>query len=210
LVVLASAVAANDTTERVLPGFGGQPAVGVNTRFAVSAVIKGDKRLKDFVLHHYRLGRGGMKLPNGPNLVSFAIPAKEPQARRTFILFLVREKDDRYAPVVGQTDPGLGIMELGGVYESAVTETRTKLGLDIARALKECQTVRPGMTRAEVLKVFEIEGGLSTVMNRTYVYRDCPYIKVDVEFAPSTSKKEKPTDVVTKISKPYLDWTNSD
>jgi len=74
---------------------------------------------------------------------------------------------------------------------------------------KECESIRPGMTRAELSKVFSTEGGISTVTHRTYVYRDCPYIKVDVDFAPSAPKQdvEKPTEIVTKISKPYLEWS---
>lgn len=128
------------------------------------------------------------------------------------MLFLHREADGRYAPVVGQADPGLGVMELVGVYESAVTETQTELGIDVAKVLKECQTIKPGMTRAELSNVFSTEGGLSTSTRRTYVYRDCPYIKVDIHFAPSAPKPdvEKPTDIVTKISKPYLDWNVAD
>ena len=103
-------------------------------------------------------------------------------------------------------------MELEGVYESAVTEVQTKLGIDIANVLKQCQLIRPGMTRAELSKVFSTEGGLSTVTHRTYVYHDCPYIKVDVDFAPSAPKQdaEKPADIVTRISKPYLDWSVND
>ena len=103
--------------------------------------------------------------------------------------------------------PGLGVTELQGVYESAATETQTKLGIDIANVLKQCQSIRPGMTRADLAKVFSTEAGLSTITHRTYVYRDCPYTKVDVDFAPSvpTQNAEKPTDVLTKISNPYLE-----
>ncbi len=80
----------------------------------------------------------------------------------------------------------------------------------ITVALKECQTLKPGMTRSELLKVFTTEGGLSTALHRTFVYRGCPYIKVDVDFRLSDSGQnvlvEKPTDIIVKISKPYLEW----
>jgi hypothetical protein len=106
-------------------------------------------------------------------------------------------------------DPGLGVRELEGVYESAVTETQTKLGIDIKNVLNECQTIKPGMTRAELSEVFETESGLSTPKHRTYVYRDCPYVKVDVDFTPSSEKQgtleEKASDIIASISKPYLD-----
>ena len=87
----------------------------------------------------------------------------------------------------------------------------------IANSLREMQKIKVGMTRADVLKVFTTEGGLSTGLNRTYVYRECPYIKVDVEFEPvgraardvegRMTLKEDGGDIIKKISKPYLEWS---
>ena len=86
----------------------------------------------------------------------------------------------------------------------------------IIDSLKEMQKIKVGMTRADLLKVFTTEGGLSTGLNRTFVYRQCPYIKVDVEFKPvgrpardakgRVTLSEADADVIEKISKPYLDW----
>jgi hypothetical protein len=76
--------------------------------------------------------------------------------------------------------------------------------------LTECQKIKPGMTRAELLTVFTTEGGISTARHRTFVHRRCPYIKVDVDFTPSDPKQnvleERPTDTIRNISKPYLAW----
>src|SRR6266542_341238 len=58
----------------------------------------------------------------------------------------------------------------------------------VANSLKEMQKVKVGMTRADLLKVFTTEGGLSTGLSRTYVYRECSYIKVDVEREPPGSR----------------------
>jgi len=117
LVVLATPAATNDTKEHIdLPGFEGEHVIGVETRFTISAVLKGDKALKDFVLHHYRT-IDGTNIPhvvNGPSFVSFTPSEKSTFTHQTYILFLVRESDGRYAPVVGQTDPGLGIKEIVG------------------------------------------------------------------------------------------------
>src|ERR1700680_1869213 len=52
----------------------------------------------------------------------------------------------------------------------------------VADVLKRMQTIKPGMTRVDLLKVFTTEGGLSTGLQRTYVSRDCPMFKVDVQF----------------------------
>ena len=84
----------------------------------------------------------------------------------------------------------------------------------IARSLKEIESVKPGMTRLDLLRVFKEEGGLSTRTARRYVYRDCPYIKVDVEFEPIGEPENKlsqsPRDKIIKISKPFLEWSITD
>ena len=81
----------------------------------------------------------------------------------------------------------------------------------IQRSLREIETVKVGMTRADLLKVFTEEGGLSTRTSRRYVYRDCLNIKVDVEFEPMDEVGNKlvqsPNDKIVKISKPYLEWS---
>ena len=109
-VVIAMPTATGDSQERLqsLPGMA-QPVVGVETKFQVSAVLKGEKSTKEFVLHHYRCDR--VRVPNGPTFITFD-PAKKPP----YLLFLVREADGRYAPVVGQIDSAMGgISELQGM-----------------------------------------------------------------------------------------------
>ncbi len=90
----------------------------------------------------------------------------------------------------------------------------------VAEALKRMQTIKPGMTRTDLLKVFTTEGGLSTPMYRTFVSRDCPYFKVDVVFEPVAQQSreaegrqsavERPDDKIAKISRPYLAFSVSD
>lgn len=94
------------------------------------------------------------------------------------------------------------------------SETDEELTARISEALAQCQTIKPGMTRAQLLRIFTTEGGISTAIHRTYVYIGCPYIKVDVDFKLSEPKQgvleEKPTDTITRISRPYLDWSIND
>ncbi len=78
-------------------------AIGVETIFDVKQVIRGDEGLKRFVLHHYREKSSSISL-DGPGVVSF--DPSDDKRRRDILLFLVREKDGRYAPYGGQTDPG--------------------------------------------------------------------------------------------------------
>ena len=80
----------------------------------------------------------------------------------------------------------------------------------IADALRTIQTIKVGMTRADLTKLFTTEGGLSTTSQRTYVYRQCPYIKVDVKFATPILGEELPTDTIIEVSRPYLAWSVMD
>jgi len=74
------------------------------------------------------------------------------------------------------------------------------------------------MTRGDIMRVFTFEGGLSTRAQRTYVYRQCPYIKVDVEFEVEQFRDaqgriagpEANGDVIKRISRPYLAWGVAD
>ena len=76
------------------------------------------------------------------------------------------------------------------------------------------------MTRAELLKIFRTEGGLSTGLNQSFAYRECPYFKVDVEFEavgrPARDKEGRVTlvksdaDLIKVISTPYLQFSIMD
>jgi hypothetical protein len=81
----------------------------------------------------------------------------------------------------------------------------------VLKSLKRMETVKVGMTRAELLKVFGEEGGLSTRTQRTYVYKECRYFKVNVKFEAVGNVEERlgesPDDKIFEISKPYIDYS---
>jgi hypothetical protein len=78
----------------------------------------------------------------------------------------------------------------------------------VAKSLSAIQTIKVGMTRRDLVKLFTVEGGISNRTTRTYVFRECPYIKVDVGFesvgSPQDKLKEHMEDKIISISKPYL------
>ena len=90
----------------------------------------------------------------------------------------------------------------------------------VSQALEKIESVKPGMTRSELLKVFTTEGGLSTGLHRTYISRDCPYFKVTVDFEaigrPSRDKDGRVTlvedsrDIIVSVSPPYLQFAIAD
>ncbi len=101
LVVIAKPLATKDTPEATNPLSYGYPLAGLSTEFEISLVVKGDKDMKKLVLHHYRLKEQDIPTVNGPSLVSF-----DPKQGSSFLLYLRREADGRFAPVSGQYDPG--------------------------------------------------------------------------------------------------------
>jgi hypothetical protein len=84
----------------------------------------------------------------------------------------------------------------------------------ITTCLKDMLTIKEGMTREQLLEVFATEGGLSSPSGQTFVYPDCPYMKVDVTFeterAPEGHAVTSPTDKIKIISRPYLAWSVGD
>ena len=78
----------------------------------------------------------------------------------------------------------------------------------------DCQKIHPGMTRADLDKMFRRNTGGVAVPDstplpfrehQTYDYRPCNDIMIDVDFQPSDSKQDRPTDVIARVSKPYID-----
>jgi hypothetical protein len=83
----------------------------------------------------------------------------------------------------------------------------------MVRVLQSVADIKPGLTRNDLSKFFTGEGGLATRTQRTYVRRDCPYIKMNVMFAPASHGgkfDEMPDDVIVKVSQPYLGYAHYD
>jgi hypothetical protein len=90
----------------------------------------------------------------------------------------------------------------------------------VAEVLKRMDTIMPGTTREAFYRVFTTEGGLSTGVQRTFVSRDCPYFKVDVEFQAigrpdrdgdgRVTLVEDGKDLILTVSRPYLQFSIMD
>jgi len=76
--------------------------------------------------------------------------------------------------------------------------------------LQKMETIKPGMTRWDLLHVFRTEGarrefrmgGAQPVLRETFVSQDSPYFRIDVEFEPNMGVLNQ--DVIVKVSKPYV------
>jgi hypothetical protein len=75
------------------------------------------------------------------------------------------------------------------------------------------ETIKPGMTRWDLLQVFRTEGARQTfrmesapsVLQETFVSQDCPYFKIAVEFQTRFGGGNR--DVIVKVSKPYVQFS---
>ncbi|MGA2544518.1 MAG: hypothetical protein ABSG78_23455 [Verrucomicrobiota bacterium] len=104
LIVIAKPVSTQEKADQaVSPPMWPESFVGLSTEFDVSLVVKGDNSLKKIVLHHYRFAKPEDDDPvDGLHLVSF-----DPAKKKSYLLFLKKEADGRFAPINGQQDPGL-------------------------------------------------------------------------------------------------------
>ena len=86
----------------------------------------------------------------------------------------------------------------------------------LTQVLGKMETIKPGMTRWDLVHVFRTEegaprlfgkeGGPPTGLRETFVSQDCPNFKIDVEF----KKVGIPNrDVIVKVSKPYLQFATT-
>ena len=106
------------------------------------------------------------------------------------------------------------LLGLAVVPTRADTTNDTEFVRKIVEVFRDCQKVKPGMTRAELvaLQMFDEDRGPlqarddhSFQQHMTFEYRSCSLIKIDVDFGASDSKEERPTDVITKVSMPFID-----
>jgi hypothetical protein len=182
----------------------GSRAVEIYVRGGKKSVIRADDLIREWHFVNdgeevevcWGQGRNGthglFDAASGRLLASVAEPEEEsslPQWAKSLI-----ELEDESVPVGRRFD-----------------QERTKW---ISKTLRRIQKVQPGMHRKDLMKVFTTEGGISNRLQRTYVYSECPYIKVDVRFKPINDRsnlgKEDPEDMIASISQPYLHWSTMD
>jgi hypothetical protein len=95
----------------------------------------------------------------------------------------------------------------------APARTAQQQTLWVLKVMNEIGTVRAGMTRKELLKVFKEEGGISTRTHRTYAYKGCPYIKVNAVFSSVTRRNRRAAKTRSSVSQartsPTRSWINA-
>ena len=86
----------------------------------------------------------------------------------------------------------------------------------LRQILEKMETIKPGMTRWDVLHVFRTEEGVRRfrmeaappgLRRETFISQDCHYFKIDVEFKEGIPARNG--DVIVKVSKPYVQFATT-
>ena len=74
---------------------------------------------------------------------------------------------------------------------------------------KEATSIQPGMTRADLHKLFMEDGGLQNIPASRYVLKSCHLIQVEVKFDTKYGVEYQPVPdenlKIIEVSKPYLE-----
>jgi hypothetical protein len=122
LVIVAQPIETKDLNETNSLGFSSTQLFqsrfrGVETTFKVSKILKGALASDQIVLHHYRFETGWGSPPNGPTLIKFM-----PGDTNEYLLYLIDDGTNRYAPTTGQIDPSISVFS-GGFVNAADTNS---------------------------------------------------------------------------------------
>ncbi len=106
---------------------------------------------------------------------------------------------------------------IGVLAQEVEIDARPDLQIDrehtqwVQQVMRSLSIIKPGLKRKDLLQIVTEDGGLSTRSQGRYVYKHCPYIKVDVQFSSvNEGTDQSPDDKIVKVSRPYLEYPISD
>jgi hypothetical protein len=75
----------------------------------------------------------------------------------------------------------------------------------VGECLREIRSVRPGMTRKDLDRLFKPAGGPYLRTIQSFCYKPCPYFKISITFKPvDGGDKGQPADTILRVATPYL------
>lgn len=83
----------------------------------------------------------------------------------------------------------------------------------VRQALDAATRIEVGMKRRELNAGFLLEGGMQFRTNGRYIYRNCQYIKIEVEFDPISSGEPhvfSAEDRISQVSKLFIGYPVKD
>jgi hypothetical protein len=109
---------------------------------------------------------------------------------------------------------GLSLLTTLSLATQGQSEREQAHKLWLTQRYAEAISIEPGMSRADLLRVFDEDGGLQRIPATRYLLKSCRMIKIEVEFETEYDQgdKEKPDEElkITKVSQPYLEYPHRD
>ncbi|HMH45526.1 MAG TPA: hypothetical protein VK557_18705 [Pyrinomonadaceae bacterium] len=104
-----------------------------------------------------------------------------------------------------------GLLVIAGArtYLSAQTANDQAHQQWLEERYKEATSIKPGMSRADLLKLFDEDGGFQGIPASRYVLKSCQLIQIEVKFDTKYGVNYKPVPdenlKIVEVSKPYLE-----
>jgi hypothetical protein len=111
------------------------------------------------------------------------------------------------------TNLSLPYIDFAAVPPPADTNQDAALLQELRAVQADFEKIKPGVARAELVKLFKQDtGGVAAPPDYQFPfqqpvifdYRRCDCLMIEVDFDPSDSAMPRPTDVITKVSKPHI------
>lgn len=103
---------------------------------------------------------------------------------------------------------GLLVILAPGIHSGTQTANDQANQRWLEERYKEATSIKAGMTRADLLKLFEEDGGLQSIPASRYVLKCCQLIQIEVKFDSGYGVNYKPTPdenlKIVEVSRPYL------
>ena len=100
-----------------------------------------------------------------------------------------------------------------GEATSTQIDPRDSCYLGAIEVVNSISEIKVGDPRSKVELNFEEDGGMQFPPQTRYLWKDCKYVKIEVEFSHTGANdwsNLRPTDKVVKVSKPYLELPSKD
>ena len=104
---------------------------------------------------------------------------------------------------------GLLLITGARIYSPAQTANDQTHQQWLEERYNQATSIKAGMTRADLLKLFEEDGGLQTIPAGRYVLKSCRLIQIEVKFDTKYGVDYQPIPAkdlkITNVSRPYLE-----
>ncbi len=103
---------------------------------------------------------------------------------------------------------GLVSLAVGSSTQPQADTRETNLNTEITRILDLVKQIRPGDLRQSLARSWKQDGGIQIASTTRYLLQACDMIQISIDFrqVDVTRPFDNPDDIITRVSKPYLQY----